>query len=128
MGVIDRSAADGILGGMPFSVISLMLHSFEADVRQYTRIMLKAAHAGDPIAYLRASQALTEVAIQFGAVELARLARTASGRPLPIPDLPIVLAGEDAIGEMKRAYRLMPLVPGIDATAQHITDPPSSPD
>ena len=105
MGVIDHSAADGILGGMPSSVVSIVLNSFEADVRQLTRTLFEAAHAGDPSTYLKASQALADVALRLGAVELARLARAASQRPLAVPDHPLMVAGEQAIGEMRRAYR-----------------------
>jgi hypothetical protein len=106
MHVVDRNVAQNVLGGLPVSIVSVVLNGFELDVRRLTKIMLKAAHAGDIAAYCHAAHALADTAMNIGAAELALMARSASQRSVPAPDLPLVLAGESAIGELKTVCAL----------------------
>lgn len=105
MQVVDMSMAQNVLGGLPSSIISVVLNGFELDVRRLNRDMLRAAHAGDTMAYTKAARALADAASNLGATELALMARNASQRPVPVADLSLLMAGESAIGEMKAAFK-----------------------
>jgi hypothetical protein len=105
MQVVDLSTAQDVLGGMPASIVNVVLNGFELDVRRLNRDMLKAAHAGDAVAYASAAYALADAASRLGATELALMARSASQRPAPVADLSLLVASESAIGEMKAAFK-----------------------
>ena len=105
MQVVDLSTAQDVLGGLPASIVSVVLNGFELDVRRLNKAMLRAAHAGDVAAYSRAAHALADAASRLGATELAVMARGASLRPVPGADLSLLVAGESAIGEMRAAFR-----------------------
>lgn len=104
MAVLDRATAQNVFGDLPTSIVSIVLNGFELDVRRLTQNMLKAAIAGDTAAYSHAAHALADTASHLGPTELARMARGASQRPIPVADVSLVQAGEDAISEMKTVY------------------------
>jgi UDP-N-acetylmuramyl pentapeptide synthase len=103
MPVIDHVTAQNVLGGLPISIVSVVLNGFELDVRRLTKNMLRAALAGDAVAYSHAAHALADTASHLGATELALMARGALQHPICVLDLSLVQAGENAIGEMKIA-------------------------
>ncbi|MFC7555901.1 hypothetical protein EBE87_19380 [Pseudoroseomonas wenyumeiae] len=105
MQVVDLSTAQDVLGGLPASIVSVVLNGFELDVRRLNKDMLRAAHAGDAVAYSNAAHALADAASRLGATELAVMARGASRRPVPVADLSLLVASESAIGEMRAAFR-----------------------
>lgn len=76
MNALDIETAQNALHGLPAPVVSVVLSSFELEVRRLTRLM-KAAHCGDLATYRSAAQALADAAANLGAFQLARIARTA---------------------------------------------------
>lgn len=105
MQAVDLSTAQDVLGGLPAAIVSVVLNGFELDVRRLNRDMLRAAHAGDAAAYANAAHALADAASRMGATKLALMARDASRRPTPVADLSLLMAGENAIGEMRAAFK-----------------------
>jgi hypothetical protein len=104
MPVIDHVTAQNVLDGLPISIVSVVLNGFELEARRLTQTMVKAALAGDIAAYCHAAHALADAASHLGATKLALMARGASQHPVPVLDLSLIQAAENAIGEIKAVY------------------------
>ncbi|RKK02134.1 hypothetical protein EBE87_24395 [Pseudoroseomonas wenyumeiae] len=93
-----------MLGGLPAAIVSVVLSSFEWDVRRLTSTMQKAAQTGDVVAYRSAAQALADAAVNLGAFHLAGMARNALEHEVPSTDCALLAASESAIGAIRSAY------------------------
>lgn len=104
MNVLDLETAQNVLGGLPATIVSVVLSRFEQDARRLTREMQKAAQTGDVVAYRAAAQALADAAGNFGAFHLAGMAREAVEHGVLPADNALLAASENAISAFRSAY------------------------